>query len=54
MMSRTKLAAFIGALALIACAVNAAPQQLQQITISYPTRTGQVWPLYIAKEGGYY
>src|SRR5262245_28075534 len=29
-------------------------QQLQKITISYPTRTGQSWPLYIAKEGGYY
>jgi ABC-type nitrate/sulfonate/bicarbonate transport system substrate-binding protein len=32
----------------------AAQQPLQQVTISYPTRTGQVWPLYIAKEGGYY
>ena len=30
------------------------PQQLQKITINYATRTGQVWPLYIAKEGGYY
>jgi ABC-type nitrate/sulfonate/bicarbonate transport system substrate-binding protein len=28
--------------------------QLQKITINYPTRTGQVWPLYLAKEGGYY
>jgi ABC-type nitrate/sulfonate/bicarbonate transport system substrate-binding protein len=26
----------------------------QKIAINYPTRTGQVWPLYIAKEGGYY
>jgi ABC-type nitrate/sulfonate/bicarbonate transport system substrate-binding protein len=35
--------------------VFAAPQQkLTPITINYPTRTGQVWPLYIAKEGGYY
>ena len=25
-----------------------------KITINYPTRTGQVWPLYLAKEGGYY
>src|SRR5690242_4024742 len=30
------------------------PQQLQKITINYATRTAQVWPLYIAKEGGYY
>src|SRR5580693_8966005 len=27
---------------------------LQKIVINYPTRTGQAWPLYIAKEGGYY
>src|SRR6202789_1215514 len=26
----------------------------QKLAINYPTRTGQVWPLYIAKEGGYY
>ena len=32
----------------------AGAQQLQKITINYPTRTGQSWPLYIAKEGGYY
>jgi len=32
----------------------AGAQQLQKITINYATRTGQVWPLYIAKEGGYY
>jgi ABC-type nitrate/sulfonate/bicarbonate transport system substrate-binding protein len=32
-----------------------APQgPLTPITITYPTRTAQVWPLYIAKEGGYY
>lgn len=31
-----------------------APQQLTPITLNYPTRTGQVWPLYIAKEAGYY
>ena len=29
-------------------------QQLQKVKINYPTRTGQVWPLYLAKEGGYY
>jgi ABC-type nitrate/sulfonate/bicarbonate transport system substrate-binding protein len=27
---------------------------LQKVNINYPTRTGQVWPQYIAKEGGYY
>ena len=32
----------------------ASAQPLQKITINYPTRTGQIWPLYLAKEGGYY
>src|SRR5437868_4617013 len=32
------------------------PQQppLQKITINYPTRSAGSWPLFIAKEGGYY
>jgi len=29
-------------------------QQLQTITLNYPTRSGASWPLFIAKEGGYY
>src|SRR5579863_9898849 len=29
-------------------------QPLKKVKINYPTRTGQVWPLYLAKEGGYY
>jgi len=29
-------------------------QQPQKITINYPTRSGASWPLFIAKEGGYY
>jgi ABC-type nitrate/sulfonate/bicarbonate transport system substrate-binding protein len=43
-------------LAAVAAAGTARSQsaQLQKITINYPTRTGQVWPLYLAKEGGYY
>jgi ABC-type nitrate/sulfonate/bicarbonate transport system substrate-binding protein len=32
----------------------AQPEELQRITINYPARTGTTWPLYIAKEGGYY
>lgn len=31
-----------------------APPNLQKITINYATRTGTTWPLYIAKEGGYF
>jgi ABC-type nitrate/sulfonate/bicarbonate transport system substrate-binding protein len=40
--------------ATLLAAQTAPAQQLQKITINYATRTGQVWPLYIAKEGGYY
>src|SRR5215813_8946990 len=29
-------------------------QQPQKIRINYPARTGTTWPLYIAKDGGYY
>jgi ABC-type nitrate/sulfonate/bicarbonate transport system substrate-binding protein len=29
-------------------------QQLQTVTLNYPTRSGASWPLFIAKEGGYY
>jgi len=29
-------------------------QQLEKITINYPTRSGATWPMYIAKEAGYY
>ena len=32
----------------------AEPLQLQKITINFATRTGTSWPLYIAKEGGYF
>ena len=39
-------------LALISTAAMAQP--LQKITINYPTRSGASWPMYIAKEGGYY
>ncbi len=39
---------------LVAGAGRGETKPLQKIAINYPTRTGQVWPLYIAKEGGYY
>ncbi|HJT86814.1 MAG TPA: ABC transporter substrate-binding protein [Bryobacteraceae bacterium] len=44
--------------ALLAAAVLAAgsahAQKLQKIVINYPTRSGASWPMYMAKEGGYY
>jgi len=41
-------------LALLLVAVSLHGQQPQKITINYPTRSGASWPLYIAKQGGYY
>jgi ABC-type nitrate/sulfonate/bicarbonate transport system substrate-binding protein len=43
------VAALLGAVAL-----TAAAQQLQKITINFPTRSGASWPMYLAKEAGYY
>jgi len=39
---------------LMLAASTLAAQQPQKITINYPTRSGAAWPLFIAKEGGYY
>ncbi len=44
----------IALLLVLATSALAQTPPLQKIAINYPTRTGQVWPLYIAKEGGYY
>ena len=44
--------AFLFATLLAAPTVPAQP--LQKVTINYATRAAQVWPLYVAKEGGYY
>ena len=41
-------------IATLALASIGSAQGLQKITINYPTRSGATWPLYIAKEGGYY
>ena len=51
-MKRTLLIV-IGALVLATGAWPRA-QALQKIVINYPTRSGASWPLYIAREGGYY
>jgi ABC-type nitrate/sulfonate/bicarbonate transport system substrate-binding protein len=43
------VAALLGAAALTASAA-----ELQKITINFPTRSGASWPMYLAKEAGYY
>ena len=50
MNSRMKIA--LGAALLLASLAPA--QQLQKITINYPNRSGSNWPLFIAKDGGYF
>ena len=44
-------------LAMAICGVLAAwpqAQAPQKVTINYPTRSGASWPLYLARDGGYY
>lgn len=52
MISRIGLVVLL-ALTLMAPACNS-PTELQKISINYPARSGGSWPLFIAKEGGYY
>jgi len=40
--------------ALMCCLASAQSQQLQTVTLNFPTRSGASWPLFVAKEGGYY
>src|SRR5262245_3662679 len=53
-MSRKYLLVTIVAVFVAAAAAWPRAQNLQKVTINYPTRSGATWPLYIAKEGGYY
>jgi ABC-type nitrate/sulfonate/bicarbonate transport system substrate-binding protein len=62
--ARRLLAVLLATAPLVACSSEpqstaqpetAAPSQpLQKVTINYPTRSGASWPLYLAKNGGYY
>src|SRR5438552_10545372 len=46
--------ALLAAALLTAQLAGAQTPKLRRITINYATRTGTTWPLYIAKEGGYF
>src|SRR5579872_6862217 len=50
MKSRITLAVVAAAL----LAQGAWAQPLQKVTIVYPNRSGSNWPLFLAKDGGYY
>lgn len=41
-------------LAAVLSATGIGAQPLQKITINFPTRSGASWPLFMAKEGGFY
>jgi len=53
MTSRCCVAVLIAAVLLTSVASAQTPA-LQKITINYPARSGGSWPMFIAKEGGYY
>ena len=42
------------AAALVLSPASSVAQPLQKITLNYPTRSGSSWPMFMAKEGGYY
>src|ERR1700726_136057 len=48
------LAATIAVAALTVVAINVSAQAPQNITINYPAKAPANWPLFLAKEGGYY
>src|SRR5437870_12527663 len=54
MISRLRFILLIALTVFIVPGAWGEPQQMPKITLNYPTRTGQSWALYIAKEGGYY
>jgi ABC-type nitrate/sulfonate/bicarbonate transport system substrate-binding protein len=53
-MSKRILLIVWAAAAVIVPAALSARQQLQKTAINFPTRSGASWPMFIAKEGGYY
>src|SRR5947208_13692450 len=44
----------IGIATILAATLVSAQQQPQKTAINFPTRSGASWPMFIAKEGGYY
>jgi ABC-type nitrate/sulfonate/bicarbonate transport system substrate-binding protein len=49
-----RLCAFLIPAALVLLITWPRAQVLQKVTINYPTRSGASWPLYIARDAGYY
>ena len=53
-MTRRSAIALLIAVTLVVPALISARQALQKTAINFPTRSGASWPMFIAKEGGYY
>ncbi len=53
MITRIRFAFLVTALLMTSIASAQTPP-LQKITINYPAKSGGSWPMFIAKEGGYY
>jgi len=53
-MSRRIALVFLVAVATLAVTLAAQQAPLQKVGINYPTRSSASWPMFIAKEGGYY
>jgi ABC-type nitrate/sulfonate/bicarbonate transport system substrate-binding protein len=54
MVSRITLVALLIAALMVPSVMLPQATALQKITLNYPARSGGSWPLFIAKEGGYY
>src|SRR6266516_7049800 len=52
MFKRMSLTLLFVAILLVGALAQQAP--LQKIAINFPTRSGASWPMFVAKEGGYY
>jgi ABC-type nitrate/sulfonate/bicarbonate transport system substrate-binding protein len=53
MFKRILLTLLIGSVLAVPLLLTA-QEQLQKVAINFPTRSGASWPMFIAKEGGYY
>jgi ABC-type nitrate/sulfonate/bicarbonate transport system substrate-binding protein len=53
-MSRRIIFALVVAIVALTISVSAQQPALQKVSINFPTRSAASWPMFIAKEGGYY
>ena len=53
-MTKRILFTLLTAVIVVTPALISAQEQIQKIAINFPTRSGASWPMFIAKEGGYY